>query len=90
MRIVKGVRGHAPPIIFFKTVQLFFLRFRVYFHQILSLFFFPKITIFYIKNKYFRYTLPMSISHEYIFEKMLRLMRFGVYFETKIAIFLTK
>ena len=32
----------------------------------------------------------MGISHEDIFENMLRLMRFGVYFETKIAIFIKK
>ena len=34
MRIARGVRGHAPPRKFFKMVQ-----FRVYFDQILSLFF---------------------------------------------------
>ena len=31
-----------------------------------------------------------GISHEEIFENMLRLMRFGVYFETKMAIFMKK
>ena len=34
--------------------------FRVYFDQILSLFFKKKIIIFYIKNKYFRYTIVMG------------------------------
>ena len=29
-----------------------------------------------------------GISHKEIFENMLRLMRFGVYFESKIAIFI--
>ena len=44
-----------------------------------------------MKNKYFRYTLAVGcISHEEIFENMLRLMRFGVYFETKMAIFIKK
>ena len=31
-----------------------------------------------------------GISHQEIFENMLRLMRFGVYFETKMAIFIKK
>ena len=31
-----------------------------------------------------------GISREEIFENMLRLMRFGVYFETKMAIFINK
>ena len=31
-----------------------------------------------------------GISREEIFENLLRLMRFGVYFETKIAIFIKK
>ena len=31
-----------------------------------------------------------GISHEEIFENMLRWMRFGVYFETKMAIFIKK
>ena len=31
-----------------------------------------------------------GISHEEIFENILRLMRFGVYFETKMRIFLGK
>ena len=32
----------------------------------------------------------MGISQKDIFENMLRLMRFGVYFETKMAIFMKK
>ena len=35
MRFVRGVRGHAPPRIFFKWCNL--VRFGVYFDQILSL-----------------------------------------------------
>ena len=31
-----------------------------------------------------------GISHEEIFENMLRLVCFGVYFETKMAIFINK
>ena len=31
-----------------------------------------------------------GISREEIFENLLRLMRFGVYFETKMAIFIKK
>ena len=58
MRIARGVRGHAPPRIFLKRCNL--VRVRVYFDQSLSLFFFSKITIFYIKNKYFRYTFAMG------------------------------
>ena len=53
----RGVRGHAPPRNFLKRCNL--VRFRVYFDQILSLFF-SKSTIFYIKNKYFRYTIAMG------------------------------
>ena len=49
MRIARGVRGHAPPREnFLKQCNL--VRFRVYFDQILSLFF-SKNVIFYIKNK---------------------------------------
>ena len=32
----------------------------------------------------------LFISREEIFENLLRLMRFGVYFETKMAIFIKK
>ena len=53
---------------------------------------------FFFKNYHFLYKkinildklLLWGISHEEIFENMLRLMRFGVYFETKMAIFMTK
>ena len=57
MRIARGVRGHAPRENFLKRCNL--VRFRVYFDQILSLFF-SKNVIFYIKNKYFRYTFVMG------------------------------
>ena len=46
MRFARGVRGHAPPPIFFKWCNL--VRFGVYFDQILSIKIF-KNTIFYIK-----------------------------------------
>ena len=47
----RGVRGHAPPRKFLKRCNL--VRFGVYFDQILYLFFFSKITIFYIKKNYY-------------------------------------
>ena len=47
MRIAKGVRGHAPPRKFFKRCNL--VRFRVYFDQILSLFFFKNYHFLYKK-----------------------------------------
>ena len=53
MRIARGVGGMLPREIFLKRCNL--VRFRVYFDQILSLFF-SKNGIFYIENKYFRYT----------------------------------
>ena len=34
--------------------------------------------------------LGMGYFHKEIFENMLRLVRFGVYFETKMAIFIKK
>ena len=46
-RKARGVRGHAPREIFLKRCNL--VRFRVYFDQILSLFFSSKITIFIYK-----------------------------------------
>ena len=85
--LLGGFGGMLPREIFLKRCNL--VRFRVYFDQILSLFF-SKNAIFYIKNKYFRYTFVMGISREEIFENLLRLMRFGVYFETKMAIFIKK
>ena len=48
------------------------------------LYFFPKITIFYIKINILDTRLLWGISHGNFFENMLRLMRFGVYFETKM------
>ena len=45
---------------------------------------------FYIKNKYLYTHLLWGISREEIFENLLRLMRFGIYFETKMAIFIKK
>ena len=57
MRIARGVRGHAPPRKFLKRCNL--VHFRVYFDQILSLFFSKNYHFLYKKNKYFRYTLAM-------------------------------
>ena len=90
--LLGGFGGMLPRENFLKRCNL--VRFRVYFDQILSLLF-SKNAIFYTKNKYFRYTfvsvsLLWGISREEIFENLLRLMRFGVYFETKMAIFIKK
>ena len=52
-----GFGGMLPRKKFLKRCNL--VRFRVYFDQILSLFF-SKNAIFYIKNKYFRYTFVMG------------------------------
>ena len=52
-----GFGGMLPREKFLKRCNL--VRFRVYFDQILSLFF-SKNAIFYIKNKYFRYTFVMG------------------------------
>ena len=54
--------------------------------------------LFFFKNYHFLYKkinildklLLWGITQEEIFENMLRLMRFGVYFETKMAIFMKK
>ena len=66
------------------------VRFRVYFDQILSLFFFKNYHFLYKKINILDKLLLWGVSHKEIFENMLRLMRFGVYFETKMAIFMTK
>ena len=55
--LLGGFGGMLPREIFLKRCNL--VRFRVYFDQILSLFF-SKNAIFYIKNKYFRYTFVMG------------------------------
>ena len=52
-----GGSGACPPRKFLKRCN--WVRFRVYFDQILSLFF-SKNAIFHIKNKYFRYTFVMG------------------------------
>ena len=57
LRIARGFGGMLPRENFLKRCNL--VRFRVYFDQILSLFF-SKNAIFYIKNKYFRYTFVMG------------------------------
>ena len=57
MRIVRGFGGMLPRENFLERCNL--VRFRAYFDQILSLFF-SKNAIFYIKNKYFRYTFVMG------------------------------
>ena len=55
--LLGGFGGMLPRENFLKQCNL--VRFRVYFDQILSLFF-SKNAIFYIKNKYFRYTFVMG------------------------------
>ena len=55
--LLGGFGGMLPRENFLKRCNL--VRFRVYFDQILSLFF-KKNAIFYIKNKYFRYTFVMG------------------------------
>ena len=87
MRIARGFGGMLTRENFLKRCNL--VRFRVYFDQILSLFFL-KITIFYIKINILDTHLLRGISREEIFENLLRLMRFGVYFETKMAIFINE
>ena len=57
MSLLGGFGGMLPRENFLKRCNL--VRFRVYFDQILSLFF-SKNAIFYIKNKYFRYTFVMG------------------------------
>ena len=74
MRIARGFGGMLPQENFLKRCNL--VRLKVYFDQILCLFLDTR--------------LLWGISHEEIFENMLRLMRFGVYFETKMAIFIKK
>ena len=98
--IYRGVpricEGGGPRIFFFRLKNTFYIlkrcnlvRFRVYFDQILSLFF-SKNAIFYIKINILDTHLLWGISREEIFENLLRFMRFGVYFETKMAIFIKK
>ena len=74
--LIGGFGGMLPRENFLKRCNL--VRFRVYFDQILSLFFFQKFTIFYIKKNTLNTRLLWGISNEEIFENMLRLMRFGV------------
>ena len=86
--LLRGFEGMLPREIFLKQCNL--VRFRVYFYQILSLFFFKNYYFLYKKINILDKFLLWGISHEEIFENMLRLMRFGVYFETKMAIFMKK
>ena len=82
MRIARGVRGHAPPRKFFLNGAIWCVLWCILIR--FCLYFFSKITIFSIKkNNILDTRLLWGISHEEIFENMLRLMRFGVYFETK-------
>ena len=53
-------------------------------------YFFQKMPFFYIKINILDTHLLWGISREEIFENLLRLMRFGVYFETKMAISIKK
>ena len=78
--LLGGFGGMLPRENFLKRCNL--VRFRVYFDQILSLFFFKNYHFLYKKINILDKLLLWGISHEEIFENMLRLMRFGVYFET--------
>ena len=86
--LLEGFGGMHPRENFLKRCNL--VRFRVYFDQILSLFFFKNYHFLYKKINILDKLLLWGISHEEIFEDTLRLMRFGVYFETKMAIFMKK
>ena len=86
--LLGGFGGMLPRENFLKRCNL--VRFRVYFDQTLSLFFFKNYHFLYKKINILDKLLLWGISHEEIFENMLRLMRFGVYFETKMSIFMKK
>ena len=76
--LLGGFGGMLPLEIFFKRCNL--VRFRVYFDQILSLFFFKNYHFLYKKINILDKHLLWGITQEEIFENVLRLMRFGVYF----------
>ena len=70
MRFARGIRGHVSPRKFFKMVQFgaflvyIWIKFRkvpffIYFWKNYH-FLYKKLPFFYIKNKYFRYTLAMG------------------------------
>ena len=86
--LLGGFGGMLPRENFFKRCNL--VRFRVYFDQILSLFFFKNYHFLNKKINILDKLLLWGITQQEIFENMLRLMRFGVYFETKMAIFMKK
>ena len=86
--LLGGFGGMLPRENFLKRCNL--VRFRVYFDQVLSLFFFKNYHFLYKKINILDTRLLWGNSHGEIFENMLRLMRFGVYFETKMAIFIKK
>ena len=86
--LLGGFGGMLPRENFFKRCNL--VRFRVYFDQILSLFFFKNYHFLYKKINILDKLLLWGITQQEIFENMLRLVRFGVYFETKMAIFMKK
>ena len=94
MRNARGVWGHAPPpprkFIYIIDFWSNLVRLRVYFDQILSLLFFKNYHFLYKKINILDKLLLWGIFQEEIFENMLRLMRFGVYFENKMAIFIKK
>ena len=84
--LLGGFGGMLPREIFLKRCNL--VRFRVYFDQILSSLFSKKCHFLYKKINILDTHLLWGISREEIFENLLRLMRFGVYFETKMTIFI--
>ena len=92
MRNARGFGGMPPPpprkCIYIIDFWCNLVRLRVY--QILSLFFFKNYHFLYKKINILDKLLLWGIFQEEIFENMLRLMRFGVYFENKMAIFIKK
>ena len=96
MRFARGVRGHAPPRIFFKWCSL--VRFGVYLDQILSLKYF-KNYYFYINNLKIHVKIHINYSCTHMLgrsgaysscpEKILKmwcsLVRFSVYFDQLVS-----
>ena len=79
-----GFRGMLLRENFLKRCNL--VRFGVYFDQILSLFLFQKLLFFY-KESIFKIHACYGV---FLIKKFLKTYCFGVYFETKMAIFIKK
>ena len=81
MHIARGFGSMLPREFFLKRCNL--VRFKVYFDQILSLFFFKNYHFLHKKINVLDTLLLWGISYEEIFENMLLLMGFGVYLKLK-------